>query len=234
MIGIGDYNFNGRTFARWDGAPFIAEDRRALQSMIVDRAFNMPRWQGEPGREGPLSIGRHSIAVGGLAALLAVREGKGRHTAEECLRYGVAHDFGEVLGLGDIAAPWLRLHPYLAQLVEQHQRAAEELFELAPAPEDVARLVKTADRLAVIFERRFFFADYSGRCESPEVVSLFEELSQERRFMPAMRPAEVERMGVGASTNLSAERIAQGRALPDVYVHGVRVFTGTRPSGDRY
>lgn len=234
MIGIGDYNFDGQFFARWDGASFTTEDRRALQSMIVDRAFNLPRWQGEPGRDGPLSVGRHSIMVGGLAALLAVREGKGRHTVEECLRYGVVHDFGETLGLGDIAAPWLRLHPELAQLALQHQRAAEEVFELEPASEVVARLVKTADRLAVIFERRFFFADYSGRCESPEVVPLFEELAQERGFMPAMRPAEVERVGVGASTNLSAERIAQGSALPDVYVHGVRVFTGTRPSGDRY
>lgn len=62
MIGIGDYNFDGQFFARWDGAPFIAEDRRALQSMIVNRAFNLPRWQGEPGRDGPLSVGRHSIS----------------------------------------------------------------------------------------------------------------------------------------------------------------------------
>lgn len=88
--------------------------------------------------------------------------------------------------------------------------------------------MKTADRLAVIFERRFFFADYSGRCESPEVVPLFEELAQERGFMPAMRPVEIERLGLGASTNLSAERIVCGTASLDVYVHGVRVFTGAR------
>ena len=92
--------------------------------------------------------------------------------------------------------------------------------------------MKTADRLAVIFERRFFFADYSGRC-GRRVVPLFEELAQSgascRRCARRGRAG-----GVGASTNLSAERIAQGSALPDVYVHGVRVFTGTRPSGDRY
>ena len=76
MIGIGDYNFDGQFFARWDGAPFITEDRRALRSMIVDRAFNLPRWRGEPGRDGPLSVGRHSIMVGVSQPLLAVREGQ--------------------------------------------------------------------------------------------------------------------------------------------------------------
>lgn len=199
--------------------------------MIVDRAFNMPRWQGEPGRLGPLSVGQHSIMVGGLAALLAVREGKERHTVEECLRYGVAHDLGELRELGVQAEPRRRDVAEAERLVEQHQRAAEELFYLEPAPEDVARLVKTADRLAAIFERRFYFADYSGRCESPEVVPLFEELAQERRFMPAMRPVEIERVALGASMNLSAERIACGTAFPDVVVHGVRVFTGARSGG---
>lgn len=222
MIGIGDYNFDGQAFACWDGAPLTAVDRHALQAMIVDRAFNLNRWQGEPGIDGPLSVGRHSIAVGGLAALLAVREGQEKHTVEACLRYGMTHDLGETLGLGDIAAPWLRLHPELAQLVEQHQRAAEELFGLAPAPEEVARLVKTADRLAAILERRYFFSDDSGRCESPEIAPLFKELSG--YFLRPARYVQIGHEDGPTRAHLGLELVARGELLPSVCVFGMWVY----------
>lgn len=172
MIGIGyDYTFDGATFGRWDGRPLDSHDRGEIVDTLVRRAFNISRWQGER----LYSVGEHSLVVAGLAALLATREGYEAVFVRTCIRYGAAHDLGETLGLGDIAAPFLRAHPKIAAIVRQHQRAAEDLLDTVPRAE-VAAIVKKADQLAAHLERRILFFDTSGRCDSPEARALFDEL----------------------------------------------------------
>lgn len=170
MIGIGyDHTFDGSTFGRWDGQPLDSHDREEILDALVARAFNLSRWQGEL----LFSVGEPSLVVAGLAALLATRDEL--PVVRQSIRYGAAHDIGETLGLGDPASPFLRAHPAIAAVVQQHQRAAEDLLDMVPRA-DVVAIVKRADHLAAHLERRFLFFDTSGRRDAPEARALYDEL----------------------------------------------------------
>ena len=176
--------FDGaRFYEKGDGIPLTSADpaaRDLLEALCV-RLFFLNRWQGEPSLYGPVSVGYHSLLVAELAARLARVRGL---DAEACRRAGAAHDLGEALGLGDIAAPWLRGCIDLRALNERHQRAAERLLSIEKGwhfgDPEIWLVVKDADHLAAGIERRYLYGDDSRDMEGRDVERLLAELGLDR------------------------------------------------------
>lgn len=179
--------FDDHHFYSLDRSPLDYESESAedLRRLLCARTFNLPRWAGEEGRFGPVSVGFHSLLVSHLAGRLA----EARDLSSDCVRlaksYGAAHDLGERLGLGDIVSPILRKHPEIKALNVRHQHAVEDLFTpWLPTPTAdnyemriaAAQVVHDADHLAAAIERRHLFDDDSGDCEAPGVDAMMEEV----------------------------------------------------------
>lgn len=180
--------FDGHTFSTKDGRPL---DEHTLDEVALDlcrRLFKMARWQGEANEHGAcVSVGDHSILAGRLARIIAKARDLSDETAELAYRLGVTHDLGEVLGLGDPASPFLRELPETNARSKQHQAAAMTLFNIgddhsAWGVEAASQVVKDADALAALYERRLFFADHTGDCESPRAMEVFEEVGDRARL----------------------------------------------------
>ena len=171
------------------------DDRGPLLRYLVSCLFGLNRWQGEADDDGERwSVGRHSLLVAALAGRLALVRGWSAEDVRMAVRLGAVHDLGEALGLGDIAAPWLRSDAHFARLCRIHQRHAAALAGLddGTRPDDPASftmasaLVKDADHLAAALERRYFFDDFSRDMESPVAGALIGEA--DLRYSGAYRP----------------------------------------------
>lgn len=189
--------FNGSTGWWFDGHRFSdtrdmatpVSDVDGLRRAIVRRAFYLNRWQGECGPYGPVSVGVHSLIVADFAYHIAIARDLSEEAARLARRFGAIHDLGETLGMGDIAAPWLRSGKIddAAIACDNHQEAAESLFprfrsDLDPAMFFSAKkIVKDADRAAAAFERRCFFSDSSGDCEAPGARETMNEIASQWR-----------------------------------------------------
>lgn len=160
--------------------PLTDDDRGPLLRYLVRCLFGLNRWQGEANDDGERwSVGHHSLLVAALAGRLALVRGWSADDVRLAVRLGAVHDLGEALGLGDIAAPWLRADWRLAGgMCRLHQRHAAALAGLddKDAQFDAhASLVKDADHLAAALERRYFFGDVARDMESPDAGALIEE-----------------------------------------------------------
>lgn len=181
--------FDGHRFSDTRDMCTPVADRDALRRAIVRRAFYLNRWQGECGPYGPVSVGVHSLIVADFAYHLAIARDLSEETARLARRFGATHDLGETLGMGDIAAPWLRSGKIESArcMCEAHQAEVNLLFAPSKSPgfdavHAASQIVKDADRAAAAFERRCFFGDSSGDCEAPGVRETMNEIvSQWRR-----------------------------------------------------
>lgn len=158
------------------------EDREPLLRYLCTCAFGLNRWQGEENEHGHRwSVGDHSILVAALAGRLAILRGLDADEVALAVRLGAVHDLGETLGLGDIAAPWLRSAGlgwlYLREQCMLHQAHAEAVAGLGTTSIGLA-LIKDADHLAAALERRYFFGDTSGDMEHPDAQRLIDEVFQ--------------------------------------------------------
>lgn len=167
-------------------------ERRQLVRYLCGCLWRTPRWQGEVNEHGETwSVGQHSVLVAALCGRLALARGLDLDTARLAVRVGAAHDLGEALGLGDIAAPWLRLDERLRRWAADHQRAAYALvgvddggrgpLEVSPYTEhdegdERPALVRDADRVAAALERRLHFGDASHDMEHRTADAVLEEL----------------------------------------------------------
>ena len=172
--------FDGDNFWQRPGegqiGPGSSKAWKIVEALCI-RLFKLNRWQGEPGLFGPVSVGYHSLLVAELARRLALARGL---DAETCQRAGAGHDLGEALGLGDIAAPWIRGSEELRRLNTQHQIAVNSIISPLPASREVGRAVRDADHLAGAIERRYLFGDNSRDMEGPDVERLLAELGLDR------------------------------------------------------
>ena len=185
MINLGrtNYWFTGERFFFGDRErqrDLTDEDREPLLRYLCSCAFGLNRWQGEANEHSErFSVGDHSILVAALAGRLAMLRGHHVSAIATCVRLGAVHDLGETLGLGDIAAPWLRYSRGgdLRDWCEGHQRYVTRLARIDPADAIAfAGLIKDADHLAAALERRCFFGDYGGDMEHPDVPRLIAEV----------------------------------------------------------
>lgn len=185
MIKLGrtNYWFTGDRFFFGDREKqrdLTADDREPLLRYLCTCAFGLNRWQGEANERGErVSVGDHSVLVAALAGRLARLRGHAVNTIGTCVRLGAVHDLGETLGLGDIAAPWLRSSrgAYLHAWCEEHQRHVTRLARIDPADRiALAGLIKDADHLAAALERRVFFGDFTNDMEHPDVPRLMMEV----------------------------------------------------------
>lgn len=243
MIKLGrtGYWFTGERFFFGDREKqrdLTDEDREPLLRYLCSCAFGLNRWQGEANEQGDRwSVGEHSILVSALAGRLAILRGLDADDVAIAVRLGAIHDLGETLGLGDIAAPWLRgghdgdvVRMMLRRECHRHQRCASALAGLhlpdivgssltddVIAGEDAARLgdviVKDADHLAAALERRYFFGDTSGDMEHPDAPRLFDEM-----FEVATDADEAPLVDSDADWTLLD--LIQGVPRGDVYVFG--------------
>lgn len=177
--------FDGHRFSDTRDMATPVTDVDGLRRAIVRRAFYLNRWQGECGPYGPVSVGVHSLIVADFAYHLAIARDLSEETARLARRFGAIHDLGETLGMGDIAAPWLRSGsiPDAAATCVRHQQAIDLLFAPYPtlgfeAVHAASQIVKDADRAAAAIERRRFFRDDSKDCAHPDSDALFVELRQ--------------------------------------------------------
>lgn len=175
--------FNGHIFSEDRELTKPVQDLDALRRALVARAFNLNRWQGESGPKGPVSVGLHSLIVADFAESLARARDLPDPVARLARRLGATHDLGETLGMGDIAAPWLRsgnINDAVA-MCGQHQSAVNALFAPKESPGfdavyAASQVVKDADRAAAAFERRAFFDDFTGDCEHPSADATIREI----------------------------------------------------------
>lgn len=154
------------------------EDREPLLRYLCTCAFGLNRWQGEENEHGHRwSVGDHSILVAALAGRLAILRGLDADEVALAVRLGAVHDLGETLGLGDIAAPWLRSARGgdLRDWCEEHQAHVLGLTDHWGGPSPI---IKDADHLAAALERRYFFGDTSGDMEHPDAQRLIDEVFQ--------------------------------------------------------
>ena len=206
MIKLGKtpYWFDGYNFSARDRLlphekerVIYADDHEPILRHLCGLAFGLNRWQGEADAEGEhWSVADHSILVAALAGRLTLLRNFDEGVAANAVRLGAVHDLGETLGLGDIAAPWLRGNDIVRMMLRrecyQHQRCASSLAGLhLPDLRDSALavdiligddaqrlgdvLVKDADRLAAALERRVFFGDDSRDMEHPDAENLIAE-----------------------------------------------------------
>lgn len=185
MIKLGrtNYWFTGDRFFFGDREKqrdLTDEDREPLLRYLCTCAFGLNRWQGEENEHGHRwSVGDHSILVSALAGRLALLRGLGADDVALAVRLGAIHDLGETLGLGDIAAPWLRSAGlgwlYLREQCMLHQAHAEAVAGLGTTSIGLA-LIKDADHLAAALERRVFFGDFTNDMEHPDVPRLMMEV----------------------------------------------------------
>ena len=182
MIKLGrtGYWFDGSTFLVGDREkkrPITDEDRRPLLAYLCACAFGLNRWQGEANENGERwSVGEHSILVAALAGRLALLRGMSPDDARLAVVGGAIHDLGETLGLGDIAAPWLRsaAGTSLRLWCASHQAQVESFIGWSGLLPDL--LIKDADHLAAALERRVFFGDMSRNMEHPDAPRLMAEV----------------------------------------------------------
>lgn len=190
MIKIGNGSagwwFDGHRFAMDRNMTTPVDDLDALRRALIARAFNLNRWQGEAGPHGPVSVGLHSLIVSDFARALAVARDLPDATCDLAARFGAIHDLGETLGMGDIAAPWLRSGRIDDARIacEAHQAAVNELFAPAVSPgfeavHAASAITKDADRAAAAFERRALFGDETRDCEHPSADALLAEFGRE-------------------------------------------------------
>lgn len=184
MIKLGrtNYWFTGDRFFFGDREKqrdLTDEDREPLLRYLCTCAFGLNRWQGEENEHGRWSVGDHSILVSALAGRLALLRGLGADDVALAVRLGAIHDLGETLGLGAIAAPWLRSAGlgwlYLREQCMLHQAHAEAVAGLGTTSIGLA-LIKDADHLAAALERRVFFGDFTNDMEHPDVPRLMMEV----------------------------------------------------------
>lgn len=147
-----------------------SESADELRRIICKRSFNLPRWAGEEGPHGTVSVGVHSLLVSFLAGRLAMA----RDCSDEIIRLakaiGAVHDGGERTGgIGDVISPIIRAYPGVKEANEDCQAAAFRLFDpwigwSGLMSEDIGAqlIVKDADHLAAAIERRYLFDDDSG------------------------------------------------------------------------
>lgn len=181
MIKLGrtNYWFTGERFFFGDREKqrdLTYEDREPLLRYLCSCAFGLNRWQGEANDfRQRWSVGEHSILVAALAGRLAILRGLDADAVAKAVRLGAIHDLGETLGLGDIAAPWLRSARGgdLRDWCEEHQAHALRLTDHWGGPSPI---IKDADHLAAALERRIFFGDFTGDMEHPDVPRLVVEV----------------------------------------------------------
>lgn len=188
MIKLGrtNYWFTGDRFVVGNPASsphrdLTDEDREPLLRYLCTCAFGLNRWQGEENEYGErFSVGEHSLLVAALAGRIATLRGLDASDVALAVRLGAVHDLGETLGLGDIAAPWIRSAGlgwlYLREQCMLHQAHVEALAGISTTPLGASRLVKDADHLAAALERRDFFGDLTGDMEHPDVPRLVAEV----------------------------------------------------------
>lgn len=176
----------GRTGYWFDGLKFLFgdreknrlitdEDRRPLLAYLCACADRLPRWQGEENDMSEVfTVGMHSRLVAALAGRLALIRGLDGYATAKAVRLGALHDLGETLGLGDVAAPWLRSERglLLREWCEEHQAHVLGLTDHWGGPSPI---VKDADHLAAALERRYHFGDLSRDMEHPDADALLEE-----------------------------------------------------------
>ena len=233
MIKIGHnpgYWFDGHSFyADRAGAPINDEQRAAIRLDLCRRSFNMARWAGESTSAGlTVSVGAHSLTVAYLAGWLMSTTSPSWDIASAEI-FGAVHDLGEMLGLGDVASPFLRRMPELDLACRQHQAAAAGLYGLQDASAEVANFVGIADRLSAVIERRLVFVDHTGDCEDPEARSRYMRMQSTRggkiacicavdlltrRRIPEVLD-DVIRGNVSMSSIVSGARVRAGHALGD-------------------
>lgn len=183
MIKLGrtGYWFDGSTFLFGDrekNRPITDEDRYPLLAYLCACADRLPRWQGEENDMGEIfTVGMHSRLVAALTGRLALVRGFDADAVQVAVRLGAVHDLGETLGLGDIAAPWLRSSAGadLRVWCMVHQAHVEALAGLGDALLS-AHLIKDADHLAAALERRYHFGDLSRDMEHPDMDALIDEV----------------------------------------------------------
>jgi len=179
-LGRTDYWFDGRAFLfgnREKNRLITDEDRRPLLAYLCACADRLPRWQGEENDMAEVfTVGMHSRLVAALAGRLALVRGLDATAVRVAIRLGAVHDLGETLGLGDIAAPWLRSSAGadLREWCMLHQAHVEALAGLGTTPLS-AHLIKDADHLAAALERRYHFGDLSHDMEHADADALIEE-----------------------------------------------------------
>lgn len=178
--------FNGHAFGEDRELTKPVQDLDALRRVLIARSFNLNRWQGQAGPKGPVSVGLHSLIVADFAESLARARDLPDPIARLARRFGATHDLGETLGMGDIAAPWLRSGkiPDAVAMCELHQAAVNELFapKESPGPGAImaaSQVVKDADRAAAAVERRAFFDDATGDCEHHSADATIREIGEE-------------------------------------------------------
>lgn len=181
MIKLGrtNYWFTGDRFFFGDREKqrdLTADDREPLLRYLCTCAFGLNRWQGEANEYGErFSVGDHSILVAALAGRLAILRGLDADAVAKAVRLGAIHDLGETLGLGDIAAPWLRSARGgdLRDWCEEHQAHVLGLTDHWGGPSPI---IRDADHLAAALERRVFFGDFTNDMEHPDVPRLMMEV----------------------------------------------------------
>lgn len=160
-----------------DETPEVEHPDRLLGA-LVDKICGLARWGGE---RSPLTgcvwtVGRHSLLVRNIVDRFitlddVVYHGGGPfhiHIPKESFpllrRLAICHDFGEGLGIGDVAGPLLADESLsgLRVMARNHQLAAESLIDL---PRDqlllypLRHVVHYADMLARVHERDVLWGD---------------------------------------------------------------------------
>lgn len=179
-LGRTPYWFDGERFTVGNrpGAPGLDfDERKDLIRHLCGKARHLARWQGEENDAGNVvSVYDHSLLVAFLAYEIArKRLGEDSPDLRHCLIGGLVHDLGETLGLGDIAAPFLRKWPELRDRCNAHQSVINQMMRV-----DSYKCVKDADHLAAAIERRVFFGDFTLDCEAPGMDDLAAEVFGER------------------------------------------------------
>lgn len=236
MIKLGrtNYWFTGDRFVVGNPASsphrdLTDEDREPLLRYLCTCAFGLNRWQGEENEHGHRwSVGDHSILVAALAGRLAIlrtpkqfADSADMPHVSAAVRVAAAHDLGETLGLGDIAAPWLRGRhgTSLASWCAEHQRLAYEVSGIDKSdPSYCYTTVKDADHLAAALERRYFFGDTSGDMEHPDAQRLIDEV------FPYGDDGEFPLVDAHVDWSFIHLDLVQGNPRGDVYVLGDRMI----------